>query len=56
MHKSYLIFVCAAGIIITIFVMGCGTAPAKDDSAKNDHKDVRVSGDVTVSTVNREGF
>jgi len=44
------------GLVIVLFLSGCTTIPAKDKSSKNDSSNVRVSGDVTVSTVNRSGF
>jgi hypothetical protein len=49
MNKKQSIAVRMMGLVIILLVSGCATT--KDKSG-----DVRVSGDVTVSTVNRKGF
>ena len=43
-------------LIVLLLLNGCSTMQANDKSAKDDSKNVRVSGDITVSTVNRKGF
>jgi len=43
-------------IVIVLFLAGCAVTSPKDKSSNNDSKNVRVSGDVTVSTVDRKGF
>lgn len=40
--------------VAVLLLSGC--ASIKDKSIKNDSSNVRVSGDVTVSTINRKGF
>ena len=53
MKKGWLLFI----LLIGLFSLnGCSTMQANDKSAKDDSKNVRVSGDITVSTVNRNGF
>ena len=49
MTKKQLIVARMLGLVIILFVSGCATT-------KDKPSDVRVSGDVTVSTVNRKGF
>jgi len=44
------------GLIIILLVSGCATAATQDEPAKDRSADVRVSGDVIVSAVNRKGF
>lgn len=56
MNKKQLTVVWVIGLVIAIFVLGCATMSSKDKSAKNDSKNVRVSGDATVNAINRKGF
>ena len=44
------------GLVITLWISGCATTSSQDKSKKNDSSNMRVSGDVTVSAVNRKGF
>jgi hypothetical protein len=51
MHKKQLLAVWALGMLL---LSGCALIP--DKPTKNDSGSMRVSGDVTVSTVDRKGF
>ncbi|MDD5236396.1 MAG: methyltransferase, partial [Candidatus Omnitrophica bacterium] len=47
----------ALGIFwLLIFLAGCSTVAQEGDSVKNGPENVRVSGDMTISTVDRKGF
>ena len=56
MNKPQLTVAQVIGLVIVLFLSGCVTTPSQDKSSKNDSGNVRVSGDVTVSTINRKGF
>ena len=54
--KKQLIIARAIGLVIALFLSGCATMEPQDESSGNDSKNVRVSGDVTESSVSRKGF
>jgi len=53
MEKVSSLFILLIGLLL---LNGCSTMQSNDKSRKDDSKNVRVSGDATVSTVNRKGF
>lgn len=56
MNKKQLIVTWMIGSVITLFISGCATMSSKDKSIKNNSSNVRVSGDVTVSAIDRRGL
>lgn len=54
--KKELIIARAIGLAIVLFLSGCAAMESQDESSGNDSKNVRVSGDVTESSVSRKGF
>ena len=50
MNKKQLI------VFLVVMLLLSGCASAQDKPTKNDSGNVRVSGDATVSTVDRKGF
>ena len=56
MKKKQLIVARGVGLVITLFISGCATMSPKDKSIKNNSSNVRVSGDVTVSAIDRRGL
>ncbi|MFA5351423.1 MAG: hypothetical protein WC357_08885 [Candidatus Omnitrophota bacterium] len=47
---------CMLGAAAILFIAGCATASTQDESVKDTSGNVRVSGDLTISSVNRKGF
>jgi hypothetical protein len=45
-----------AGAAIILFIAGCAAAPEQATSVKDTYDNVRVSGELTISSVDRKGF
>jgi len=43
-------------LIISLFINGCAMTQFQDKFIQNNPSNVRVSGDVAVSTIDRKGF
>ena len=53
MNRKQLIVARMFGLVIMLFVSGCAT---QDEAKKDNSGNARVSGDLTVSSVDRKGF
>jgi len=56
MNKKQIIICRVIGLTIVLLVSGCVRMPPKEASKDDSARQVRVGGDITVTTVNRNGF